>query len=85
MRLAKYARLVLLFLTAETACAAESSPPQFQKGDRVCFIGDSISHDGAYPSYVYLFYATRFPDRRWEISNAGLGGDKRSGVLERAK
>jgi hypothetical protein len=70
-------------LTAETARAAESSVPQFQKGDRVCFIGDSISHDGAYPSYVYLFYATRFPDRRWEISNAGLGGDTAGGAVKR--
>ena len=84
MRLAKNAGLVLvLVLTAETARAAESSVPQFQKGDRVCFIGDSISHDGAYPSYVYLFYATRFPDRRWEISNAGLGGDTAGGAVKR--
>jgi lysophospholipase L1-like esterase len=58
--------------------------PQFQKGDRWCVVGDSITHSGEYHEYVYLFYATRFPERRFEMWNCGVAGDQASNVLTRA-
>lgn len=57
--------------------------PQFQDGDRVCFVGDSITHGGSYHSYVYLYYLTRFPDRNFQVWNKGISGDKASHVLQR--
>ena len=57
--------LVLLAL----ACPALSSAPEpkadghalFRDGDRVCLIGDSITHSGTFHSHIFLYYATRFP------------------------
>lgn len=55
----------------------------FKDGDRVCFIGDSITHVGRYHSYVYLYYLTRFPDREIRVLNKGIAGDTAKGVLQR--
>lgn len=55
----------------------------FQSGDRWCAIGDSITHSGRYHDYIYLFYATRFPDREVEFFNAGIAGDTAAGTLQR--
>lgn len=55
----------------------------FKDGDRVCFIGNSITHGGAYWSFVMNFYVTRFPDRRIEFYNCGVSGDRASGILRR--
>ena len=59
--------------------------PQFKDGDRVCFIGDSITHTGSYHSNVYLYYLTRFPNREFRIFNVGISGNTTSNVLERFK
>jgi hypothetical protein len=35
----------------------------FKDGDRVAFIGNSITHGGLYHLYIQTYYQTRFPDR----------------------
>ena len=60
---------VLLF--SRTKITAQAVP-QFKDGDRVCFIGDSITHGGSYHSNVYLYYLTRFPDREFRVWNKGI-------------
>lgn len=55
----------------------------FQDQDRVCFVGDSITHAGSYHSYIYLYYLTRFPDREIRVINKGLSGDQSRGALNR--
>jgi lysophospholipase L1-like esterase len=57
--------------------------PQFQDGDRVCFVGDSITHGGTYHSVVYLYYLTRFPECNIRIWNKGVSGNQASHVLSR--
>jgi len=82
--LAKFAGLILGAVFAAVAVRAADAPvPPFQAGDRVCFIGDSITHGGRYHLFIHLFYATRFPDRRWEFFNAGVSGDSASGAVRR--
>lgn len=49
-------------LPAPTASSAALKP--FQSGDRVAFVGDSITHWGAYAYTVSAFYQTRFPERK---------------------
>ena len=75
------AALSALFF-AHTSLAGQTVQ-QFQKGDRVCFIGDSITHGGSYHANVYLYYLTRFPDREFRIWNKGIGGNQASHVLQR--
>ncbi len=46
----------------------------FQNGDRVCFLGDSITHGGMYHNYINTYYATRFPGKDIKIFSAGISG-----------
>ncbi|MEI6754094.1 MAG: SGNH/GDSL hydrolase family protein [Paludibacter sp.] len=52
-------------------------------GDRVVFIGNSITHGGLYHLYIQSYYQTRFPDRKIEFYNCGIGGDVTTNVLNR--
>ncbi|MDD3277054.1 MAG: SGNH/GDSL hydrolase family protein [Kiritimatiellales bacterium] len=64
----------------ETVCG---NVPEFKSGDVVTFIGDSITHNGFYHSNIFLFYATRFPDRDFRYYNCGISGDTTQDVLGR--
>lgn len=55
----------------------------FKDGDRVAFIGNSITHVGLYHLYIQSYYQTRFPDKNIEFYNCGIGGDVTSSVLDR--
>jgi len=57
--------------------------PNFKKGDRVTFIGDSITHGGSYHPNIYLFYATRFPTSPFSVYNCGISGDTTIGTNKR--
>ncbi|MDA3924977.1 MAG: SGNH/GDSL hydrolase family protein [Kiritimatiellae bacterium] len=70
-----------LFITIVSGAAP--APRAFADGDRVCFVGDSITHGGLYHSYITLFYATRFPDRDIKTINNGISGDSASGATRR--
>lgn len=61
----------------------EPSAPQFQDGDRVCFVGDSITCLGRYTAYVQLFYYTRYPERQILYFNCGRSGGTAGQCLER--
>lgn len=65
------------------AGALASGDHLFQNGDTVCFLGDSITHGGAFHSYVYDYYLTRFPERTIRFVNAGVAGDSAGGALGR--
>ena len=74
-------------LTALCAAAcilstANASAP-FANGDRWTVVGDSITHGGQYYTWVYLYYATRFPELQIDVSNAGNSGDDAHGALKR--
>ncbi len=69
-----------LLVGAEPAAPA---PAAFKAGDCWCAVGDSITHGGLYHAQVYLFHATRFPDRRIEIFNCGISGDSAGGAFKR--
>ena len=72
-----------LLLLATMVSAAEPKPEPFQKGDTVSIVGDSITHGGRYHAFMYLFYATRFPDREVRLINAGISGDSAIGACRR--
>ena len=55
----------------------------FKQGDRVVFTGNSITDGGHYHSYIWLYYLTRFPARRIQLFNAGIGGDVSKQMYER--
>jgi lysophospholipase L1-like esterase len=63
--------------------AGESTAPQFQSTDRVCFIGDSITAGGVYSTYLKIFYATRYPDREIAFFNSGKSGGSAGDAVNR--
>ena len=46
-------------------------------------MGNSITHSGRYHSYIYLYYATRFPEIKLSFLNCGISGDVASGMYSR--
>ncbi len=66
------------------SCAfAQSNPAPFKKGDRVAFIGNSITDGGHYHSFIWLYYMTRFPNERIDVFNCGIGGDVAEQIYRR--
>ena len=52
-------------------------------GDRVIFIGDSITHQCLYTQYVEDYFFTRYPNVKIKFRNAGISGDRAQDALDR--
>ncbi|MBS0202337.1 MAG: SGNH/GDSL hydrolase family protein [Planctomycetes bacterium] len=52
-------------------------------GDRVVFLGDSITAARTYTKIIENYTLLRFPRQRFRFFNAGLGGDTATGALKR--
>ena len=57
--------------------------PLFLAGQRVGFVGDSLTRLGAYHRNIYLFYATRYPGRKLVTRNFGISGNTAEGCVNR--
>ncbi len=72
--------LVAAALTANAASSAPAAGPQLQKGDRIVFLGDSITAGGVrekgYVTLVGQALAKQHPDLGIEIVGAGISGHK---------
>lgn len=74
------ALLVLPLLLATPPRAADPSAPFFFKsGDRIVFLGDSITEQYQYSSTIELYLTTRFPKWNLTFINAGISGDTANG------
>ncbi len=75
-----------IYLCSFILLGAEKATTQvlpFKEGDRICFIGDSITYSGGYHDNIRLFYATRFPNRKVTSYNGGICGDKAIHAVKR--
>ncbi len=57
----------------------------FKPGDRVVFLGDSITEQYQYSTYIELYLTTRLPEGKFTFLNAGIGGDTANGGAGRFK
>jgi lysophospholipase L1-like esterase len=55
----------------------------FKAKDRVLFLGDSITEQYQYSTYMELYLTTRFPTWDLKFFNAGIGGDTAQGGANR--
>lgn len=55
----------------------------FKNGDRVCFVGNSITMNGGFYHQLALYYAAMYPDRRVDFINCGINGNFSNNVLSR--
>src|SRR3982751_2575490 len=72
--------LVVMALTASSA--ADERRFFLRDGQRILFLGDSITNAGMYVEYLDAYLATRFPDQRFELINLGLPSETVSGLSE---
>lgn len=69
--------MTAVFACTVFAARVWSAEPGFalRDGDRVAFLGDSITEQRLYTSYIEAFTMTRFPKAKFAFWNAGWGGD----------
>lgn len=77
----KIAYLIVILVISANLFAQQVSP--FKKNERVVFLGNSITEAGYYPSYIWLYYMTRFPDMPVTVIGAGVGGDRAEEMYKR--
>ena len=73
----------LLLLFCACTCMQTQNVLPIKKGDRVTFVGNSITDGGHYHSYIWLYYMTHFPKMRVWMANCGVGGDTAKEILAR--
>ena len=78
----KIAWILAAALLAGMAAPAQTIAP-FKDGDRVVYLGNSITDGGHYHSYIWLYYMTRFPEMNLRMYNAGIGGETAGGMFKR--
>src|SRR5215470_12308860 len=76
-------RPLLLVLALAPAAQAGEKDFFFKPNDRVLFLGDSITEQYQYSSYIELYLTTRFPKWNLAFINAGISGDQASGGANR--
>ncbi len=79
--------ILLLFFSCnnkqETQKENKTISDFFKEGDRVAFVGNSITHGGFFHHDIYLYHVTRFPNKPVRMFNLGVSGDVTGGVLNR--
>jgi lysophospholipase L1-like esterase len=75
-------RAAIAFFVATSLHAAEPAFP-FRPAERVLLLGDSITQQYQYSSYIELYLTTRFPAANMTFYNAGIGGDTATGGANR--
>ncbi|WP_282035998.1 SGNH/GDSL hydrolase family protein [Saccharicrinis aurantiacus] len=74
---------LFLIISLVTVFSQGQKLPSFAAGDKVCFIGNSITQDGRYHMLFQSYYATRFPGVEVEFYNCGIAGDVATGMINR--
>jgi lysophospholipase L1-like esterase len=72
--------LIAVFLFP--ALVQASDPFYFENGDRVVFLGDSISQGGTYISFIDAHILQQYPAKHIEFINLGLSSETASGNSE---
>jgi lysophospholipase L1-like esterase len=73
------AALTVVLSTAATPSLADAEKFFFQDGDTVVMLGDSITEQRLYSTYVEAWTVTRFPAWKLVFRNVGIGGDTSPG------
>ena len=72
-------------LCAAMCFGATPAVTPFAAGERVTFLGDSITHGGLYHANLQLFWDLRFPGSGTRLMNCGVSGGTAGGGVKRWK
>lgn len=81
IRYALFAFLALAEVTVTAGVVSGLTP--FRSGERVAFLGDSITKNGKYLYFLQLFQELRHPGSGVMLLNAGISGDRTDSGRER--
>ena len=76
-------RAALLAFCLLTAACTVNAEPILKPGEKMVFLGDSITEQRIHTRYVMNYFAMRFPGQSFSFRNAGWGGDTSPGGLNR--
>ena len=70
-------KITTVFTFVAIAMRAWATGPEFalHDNDRVVFLGDSITEQKLYTTYIEAYTVTRFPKLKFAFANRGWGGD----------
>jgi endoglucanase len=74
---------ICIFLLCIVFASSEAQNLFFNAGDRVCFVGNSITNNGEYHHNILLYHTTRFPNQELQFFNCGVSGDVTQGIINR--
>ena len=74
--------LVLILLISSSFFSAQDNQSLLLGGKRILFIGDSITQDGTFVSFVEYYLESLYPDKNFDIISIGLGGETACGLTE---
>jgi lysophospholipase L1-like esterase len=77
--------LPLAGLAADNAASPAAKEFFFKDGDTIVMIGDSITEQHLYSTYVEMWTLSRFPQWKLTFRNVGIGGDRSPGGNSRFK
>src|ERR1700744_80245 len=75
--------LALAFFAGISVNVNAQTIPAFKAGDRVAFVGNSITDGGHYHAYICYYYITHFPNMLITCYKVGIGGNKVKQMYER--
>jgi len=75
--------IIIAFISTLAAAPARGDDFFFKDGDMVVMLGDSITEQYLYSTYVEMWTVTRFPHWKLTFRNVGISGDRAIGGNER--
>ena len=82
----KFGILLILLILNSTAFSSQKTNSvglsDFLNGQRILFIGDSITQDGRYVSFIEYYFNSLFPKNKFDIISIGLSSETVSGLTE---
>ena len=76
-------RLFIILLSFLVMPMANADHHLLEKNRRILMLGDSITQGGHYVHYLDAWLVKKFPDRRYEVINAGVSSETISGLSEK--
>lgn len=74
---------LICLIQGGNSMAQSLNTPIFSSGDRICFVGNSITNNGEFHHNLLLYHMTRFPQQQVRFFNCGISGDVTQGILNR--
>ena len=72
----------LILLVCSSVFFAQDNQSILLSGQRILILGDSITMDGTYVSFMEYYLESLYPDKKFDIISIGLGGETTCGLTE---